>query len=273
MVFPCDMSDPLPPYFTSLAPFRGAFEGRVPILTFHKFGERPRGVRLRGMYLPTALLERQLRELRDARFQAVPVSGSWVRPEGPRVALTIDDGFRSVREEAMPLLSKAGFRATLYLVAGRLGGWNDWEVQQGEARAALMTVEEIREWIGEGHRIGAHSVTHPWLTKIPLDRAREEVRASRKKLEDTFGCAVTDFCYPYGDWNEAIRAEVVEAGYQTATTTDFGFNGPESDPWSLRRITSRHASRGVRGIRGWWRALWGQGSSLGSTMTARSRKT
>ncbi|MBL9129182.1 MAG: hypothetical protein JNL97_16150, partial [Verrucomicrobiales bacterium] len=89
------MSDPLPAYYTSLAPFREAFEGRTPILTYHKFGERPRGVRLRGMYLPTALFERQLREFRDARFETVGLGDCRGKPDGSQVALTIDDGFRS----------------------------------------------------------------------------------------------------------------------------------------------------------------------------------
>ncbi len=250
------MAENLPTYYTGLAPFRETFQGRVPILTFHKFGERPRGVRLRGMYLPTALFERQLREFRDARYQSAPVPGSWEPPSGARVALTIDDGFRSVHQEAMPVLAKMGFHATLYLVADRLGGWNDWEMQQGEARAPLMTMSEIREWIAAGNRVGAHSMTHPWLTRIPLERAREEIRASRRKLEDVLGVGVTDFCYPYGDWNEAVRGEVVEAGYGTAVTTNFGTNAPDADWWGLCRITARYPSRSVRGMRSWWRSLW-----------------
>jgi len=226
------------------------------------------------MYLPTALFERQLREFRDARFETVGLGDCRGKPDGSQVALTIDDGFRSVFEQAMPLLERTRFRATLYLVSGRLGGWNDWEVQQGEARAPLMSVEEVRAWLAAGHRIGAHSMTHPWLTRIPLARAREEIRGCRTMLEDTFGVPVKDFCYPYGDWNDAVRREVVEAGFETATTTDFGLNGPDTDAWALRRITARHASRSIRGLRGWWRSLWGgQGSRSGSTMTARSRKT
>lgn len=250
------MTEPLPSYYTSLAPFRKAFEGRAPILTYHKFGERPRGVRLRGMYLPTGLFERQLREWRDARLESASLTDALETSDRSRVVVTVDDGFRSVHAEAMPLLARNGYRATLYLVAGRIGGWNDWEVQQGEARAPLMTEAEVREWIAAGNSIGAHSVTHPWLTRVPLEQAREEIRASRRMLEDRFGVPVTNFCYPYGDWNPAIRSEVVDAGYGTATTTDFGFNERETDPWSLRRITARHASRGVRGIRAWWRSLW-----------------
>lgn len=249
------MAETLPPYYTSLEPFREAFNGRVPILTYHKFGERPRGVRLRGLYLPTRLFEQQLKEFRDARLMSATVEQSCL-PSHTGVALTIDDGFQSVHREAMPRLARWGYHATLYLVADRLGGWNDWEVQQGEARAALMTVDEVREWIAAGNKIGAHSLTHPWLTRLSRDAAREEIRSSRRKLEDLLGIPVVDFCYPYGDWNPAVRDEVEAAGYATATTTDRGLNGPESDRWSLRRITARHATRSIRGMRSWWRSLW-----------------
>ncbi len=47
-----------------------------------------------------------------------------------------------------------------------------------------------------GHQIGAHTRTHPVLTEIPAARAREEIAASKKALEDRFGFAVKHFCYP-----------------------------------------------------------------------------
>ncbi|MBL9136259.1 MAG: polysaccharide deacetylase family protein [Verrucomicrobiales bacterium] len=240
-------------YYSRLAPFQRLFDRGVPILTYHKFGPRPRGVRLRGLYLPRRLLARQLREWNDGGFESVTLPEA-VRPTNTRpIILTIDDGFRSVLEHALPLLVKHGYQATLYLVADRLGGDNDWEQAQGEVAAPLMTVAEVKEWLAAGQRIGSHTCTHPWLTRIPLAEAREEIQASRKKLEDAFGIEVKDFCYPYGEWNVMVRDAVEAAGYATATTTDFGVNTTESDRFALRRITARHTSWGWRAIRAWWR--------------------
>ena len=242
-----------PSYYTRLGPFRELFNQGVPILTYHKFGDRPRGVRLRGMYLPVELFRRQLAELRDAEFRSIGIGEVSGQAEGRRLALTIDDGFRSVHEHALPLLVSANHQATLYLVADRLGGWNDWEVREGEAQTPIMGVAEVREWLAAGQRIGSHTSTHPWLTRVSMSTAREEIRASRRKLEDRFGIEVTDFCYPYGDLNRTVRDEVEAAGYRTATTTEFGVNGLETDAFLLKRITARHASHGWRGIRAWWR--------------------
>jgi peptidoglycan/xylan/chitin deacetylase (PgdA/CDA1 family) len=94
------------------------------------------------------------------------------------------------------------------------------------------------------------------LTRLTLRDAREEIFASKKKLEDLFGIAVEDFCYPYGDWNESVRDLVVEAGYRTACTTEFGLNTPATPPLALRRITVRHPTRTLRNLKA---ALLGAG--------------
>jgi peptidoglycan/xylan/chitin deacetylase (PgdA/CDA1 family) len=79
--------------------------------------------------------------------------------------------------------------------------------------------------------------------------AHEEIVASKKKLEDLLGRPVEDFCYPYGDWNESVRDLVMEAGYRTACTTEFGVNTPPVSPLELRRITVRHPTRSFKALR------------------------
>lgn len=243
----------LPDHFTRLGPFRDLFATGFPVLTYHKFGPRPRRARLGGLYLGAPLFAAQVRSLARAGFAFASPGEFTTRPAGTAVALTIDDGFESVREHALPILVSLGARATLYLVADRLGGTNDWEIAQGEVAAGLMDDSGVREWLAAGQWIGAHSLTHPWLTRLNPGLAREEIAASRKRLEDRFGVPVTDFCYPYGDWNPGVRDLVREAGYRTATTTDFGVNLASTPPLELRRITARHASRSVRAVKGWLR--------------------
>ncbi len=242
-----------PQNYTRLEPFRDLFASGAPVLTYHKFGSRPRGVRLKGLYLATRLLEAQLGELRAAGFASRGIGDVIASPAGSAIGLSIDDGFQSVFDEALPVIRRHGMTATLYLVADRLGGWNDWEQSLGEVAAPLMTREGVREWLDAGQRIGAHTLTHPWLTQLPKPSAREEITASRARLEDWFQVPVVDFCYPYGDWNDAVRGIVREAGYATAVTTDFGVNTVDTDRWALRRITARHRSRNLRSLVAWWR--------------------
>lgn len=242
---------PLPNYYTALRLFRDLFQTGVPVLTYHKLGPRPSRVRIKGLYLGAPLFARQLAELRTAGFRSVRL-GDIPQPTGgglPRVALTFDDGFRNVLEHGLAPLAQNRFCAIQFLVADQLGKTNEWELALGEAPEPLMDVAQVREWLASGHEIGSHTRTHPFLTRISRSQAREEIRASKRLLEDLFGAPVEHFCYPYGDWNEAVRGLVIEAGYRTACTTDFGVNPPDSNPFALKRITARYPSRNWKAVK------------------------
>jgi len=217
---------------------------------YHKIAPRPRRVRLKGLYVAPATFRRQLAELRENGFASC--SPEEARQEGasvPRMALTFDDGFRSVFQNAVEPLAEGGWRAMQFLVSNCIGKLNEWDLRDGEAPELLMDAAEVRDWIGAGHAIGSHSLTHARLTRLTLRDAREEIFASKKKLEDTFGVAVEHFCYPYGDWSEPVRDLVIEAGYRTACTTQFGVNTPATPAFALCRIIARHPTRTLRTLK------------------------
>ncbi|MFL5518059.1 MAG: polysaccharide deacetylase family protein, partial [Gemmatimonadales bacterium] len=77
------------------------------------------------------------------------------------VAVTFDDGFRSVFEHAVPQLADAGASATVFAVAGALGGYNDWPSQPGSAPVRpLMDAGQLRELADAGIEIGSHGFEH-----------------------------------------------------------------------------------------------------------------
>jgi peptidoglycan/xylan/chitin deacetylase (PgdA/CDA1 family) len=252
------MSVNLPAYYTSLAPFRELFRQGTPILTFHKLGPRPPRVRLKGLYVEAALFARQLVELREAGFKTVALDAcrESLAAHERRVALTFDDGFCNVLENGLASLAATRFHAIQFLAANFLGKTNEWDVTLGEAPEPIMDAAQVREWLAAGHAIGSHTLTHPFLTRLPAVQAREEITASRKKLEDLFGVAVEHFCYPYGDWNNAVRDLVAEAGYHTACTTEFGVNPPGIPPLALKRITARYRSRNWKDFKIWLAGLF-----------------
>jgi peptidoglycan/xylan/chitin deacetylase (PgdA/CDA1 family) len=247
------MSAAVPEYYSSLAPFRKLFLSGVPVLTYHKLGPRPRGVRLKGLYVGAKLFERQLAELQHGGFRSAGLQAlaGCADNRERRIVLTFDDGFASALHHGLAPLAKHGFRAMQFLVSGLLGRTSEWQAAEGEVLEALMDASQIREWLAAGHEIGAHSVTHPRLTQIPLARAREEIAASKKQLEDMFGVPVRHFCYPYGDWNPTVRDAVAEAGYDTACTVDSGVNTSETPRFELRRVTARYRSRNWKNLFAW----------------------
>ena len=216
---------------------------------YHKIGTRPRRVRLKGLYVLPSVFERQLAEFAAAGF--VSATPSEARDAGHqssprRVALTFDDGFRNVFENAMAPLARHRMSAIQFLVANLIGKDNEWEEREGESTEPLMDAAQVREWLAAGHSIGSHSLSHPRLTRLTARDAREEIFTSKKKLEDMFGIPITHFCYPYGEFNPAVRDLVMEAGYESACTVQYGVNTPNTPAFELNRITVRHPTRTLR---------------------------
>ncbi len=246
----------LPNYYRSLAPFRARFAQGNPILIYHKLGPRPRRVRLKGLYVGANLFAAQLGELQAAGFG----NGSLQHSAGPfqpgKIVISFDDGYVNVLRQAVAPLAAAGFKAIQFLPANFLGRQNEWDVAHGEAPEAIMDAAQVREWLAAGHDLGSHSLTHPFLTQVPLEQAREEIFASKKKLEDLFGRPIEHFCYPHGDWNEPVRDFVREAGYRTACTTVAGVNDASTSPFALKRFTVRYRSRNWKGLKAWLAERW-----------------
>ena len=239
-------------YYAALAPYRAVFAGGLPLLCYHKVARKPAGARLRSTFIAPRLFARQMRELRADGFRSVGPQSclrSAASPPGTKeVVLTFDDGSLSALRAAAPVMAECGFTAINYLVADLPGGINEWDASRGEVPDRLMNDAEVREWMAAGHTIGAHTRTHPDLTKIPRDRAREEIGGGKKILEDRFGTAVKHFCYPYGKFSPEVRDLVAEAGYETAVTTEPAVFRAGTDPLLIPRFGARAHSLNLRNV-------------------------
>jgi peptidoglycan/xylan/chitin deacetylase (PgdA/CDA1 family) len=245
------MSERLPTCFDSVEPFQEFFQTGTPVLMYHKIGKRPRGVRLKGLYVNPDQFERHVEELKASGFSSATLSelATATTPLSKKVVFTFDDGFRNVLENGALPLCNAGFKAIQFLVPNLLGKVNEWDLRDGEVPEMLMDKAQVQDWIAAGHEIGSHSMTHASLDRLSVRDAREEIITSKKKLEDMFGVPIVHFCYPYGNWNDAIRDVVIEAGYQTACTTKFGVNTPETPKYAMNRITARHPTRSLKALK------------------------
>jgi peptidoglycan/xylan/chitin deacetylase (PgdA/CDA1 family) len=115
-------------------------------------------------------------------------------------------------------------------------------------RDVNLSWEEVKEMSESGVEFGAHTVTHPILTRIPLDKARFEILHSRKDLEKRLNQNTYTFCYPNGsieDFNNEIIEIVKNSGYSCAVTTISIINysktnlfklGRLFDPWSYNSL-------------------------------------
>ena len=158
--------------------------------------------------------------------------------------LTFDDGFADLYDHVLPLLAERSMPAVVYVVADRQrADWMDWG-PLGPHR--LLSWSQIAELAHAGITIGSHGRTHTDLRACSARRLDDEVRGSRRLIEDKLGEPVHHFCYPYGYVNEAAVHAVRRAEYTTACTTERGMVEAGADPLQLPRLTVGKNMRTVR---------------------------
>jgi peptidoglycan/xylan/chitin deacetylase (PgdA/CDA1 family) len=202
--------------------------GEPVILMYHSvepFTDDPYGVTVRP-----ERFERQLRWLRRRGLRGVSMRELRAAPD-PRglVGLTFDDGYADFVSRVLPALRRYGFTATVYVVAGEIGGHNAWDVPG--PRKPLLTADDVRRVADAGIEVGSHSRTHPQLPTVDDRTLQDEIGASRVALADLVGGPVDGFCYPYGAAGAREVAMVERAGYAYACAVGARrFDGPHALP-------------------------------------------
>lgn len=162
----------------------------------------------------------------------------WDRNEAVNgiVALTFDDGFANNLDEAVPVLRQFSFSATVFVVAGRLGGDNQWPGQgSGIPRLPLLSVEALRALPAKTLEVGGHTLDHPDLTKLTPADVERQLLGGRQRLEDLLGRAVTTFAYPLGRATPKIVERTREL-YQASCSTWLAPGSTKSDRAWLPRL-------------------------------------
>jgi peptidoglycan/xylan/chitin deacetylase (PgdA/CDA1 family) len=128
------------------------------------------------------------------------------------------------------------------------GGEREAKVAEIEAIAAatlprdlMMRDQDVRALRAAGMEIGAHTETHPILTRLATADARREIDQSRERLAAILGEPVSLFAYPNGKPGQDYAAEHVrmvrEAGFSAAVSTAWGVASTGSDVFQLPRFT------------------------------------
>lgn len=114
--------------------------------------------------------------------------------------------------------------------------------EQGSLRNSIemLSWHEVKEMYSSGLvDFGAHSVTHPLLSRISLAQARSEIEASKMSIEKELECRVFAFAYPNGrdqDFNENHIKILTNSGFACACTTSGYGNKDFANPMRLGRI-------------------------------------
>lgn len=169
---------------------------------------------------------------------------------GTRTLRSADDRLRLLSEltERVKYLPPAERQQLTEHISSLGGGTSD--------EGLMLTPEMIRAMAAERIEIGAHTVSHPILSRLDEAQARHEITQCKHELEAITGRPVRYFAYPNGkpgiDFDARDARLAREAGYEAAFSTvvraagpgDDRYQLPRSRPWDL--TPTRYALRLLR---------------------------
>lgn len=228
------------------ARMRKAVPGFMPVLMYHKIPDAPPATKHR-IYVTKDNFAKHLAFFKSRNFTPITFADylQFARGERPLaefparpLVLTFDDGYLDNYTNLLPLMQRYGYRGVLYLLGDFAVDHNQWDLAADptEPRAALMDETQKRAFVAAGWEIGAHTLSHPRLTTLPLPGAAAEIQRSKTSLETVLQTEVVSFAYPYGDLSDAVKEAVRAAGFAFGVATDTGGLHLEDDRMQVFRV-------------------------------------
>ncbi|MFH0931790.1 MAG: polysaccharide deacetylase family protein, partial [Candidatus Zixiibacteriota bacterium] len=143
--------------------------------------------------------EQQVEYLKEEGFSNIDLEELLLGEEkkDKQIALTFDDGYESVYQNAFPVLKRYGFTAIIFLITGYTGKENLWEAGFGR-KFKHLSWEQIQEMKESGFQFGSHTVNHPDLTRLDKKSLEYELKKSKDIIEDRLNQEIKFLSYPFG---------------------------------------------------------------------------
>jgi peptidoglycan/xylan/chitin deacetylase (PgdA/CDA1 family) len=212
------------PLVSSLPDQKG--EVSIPVLNYHSIGVSKGNT----LVLDPKKLTQQMEFLAEQGYSPLTLSDFILLLEKKKAApakpvlLTFDDGYIDNYEQAMPILKRHGFPATIFISPGTIGQENK------------VNWKQIKEMQEAGWDIQPHGMTHPHLPKLTAAEQKEEITQARRLIEEQLGTKADIFCYPFGEFNKQTLTILKEEGFRYAFTIRQGRTSSSQDPFQLKRI-------------------------------------
>lgn len=193
-----------------------------------------------GFSVPAEQIERHVAGLLDRGYVGATFRDAVLDPPGERtLAVTFDDAYRSVYDNARPVLESLGVPATVFVPTALVGserpmawpGTDRWLGSPYEGELMPMSWDELGELAELGWELGSHTRTHPRLPTIPAEALREELEGSRSDLEQRIGISCETIAYPYGDYDAAVVAASRQAGFKAGGALAGRVRKPQAMLW------------------------------------------
>ena len=206
----------------------------VPVMCYHSFAKTCKS----SLCTPVSVFDEQMRYLKENGYRVISLKELLnfiqYRQAIPKraVAITIDDGYRSVYDIAYPILKGYGFTAALFIYTDFVG-----------VGKAAITWDQLREMKNDGFEVGSHTLSHCDLTKQKKEendkaymvRIKRELVVSKKIIDKKLSQDTIFLAFPYGSYNQRTLRICDQAGYKIGFSVRGGGNPFFADPLTLKR--------------------------------------
>lgn len=207
-----------------------------PILVYHRFGPQVAD----SMTIRTEAFESQLRLLQAAGYQVIPLRRfvdhlvlDAPPPPPCSLAITVDDGHRSVYTELLPLVQRHNIPVTLFIYPSAISNAPyamTWQ-QLAELRATgLFDIQSHTYWHPNFHKEKQRLDPQAYVRLVDTQLVK-----SRQALEARLGGHVDLLAWPFGLFDDELKAHAASAGYLAAFTLERRAAKGSDDPLSLPR--------------------------------------
>ncbi|MDG2034004.1 MAG: polysaccharide deacetylase family protein [Rhodospirillales bacterium] len=191
------------------------------ILMYHRFGES----QFPSTNIRLEQLDAHIQELKSGPYTVLPVVEivSKIKSGTPlpdrTVGITVDDGFKSIYQEAWPRFKRANLPFTVFVSTDPFD----------ENRASHLTWDEVREMKAAGVDFGAHTASHLHMTAAAPAKNEAEIKKSNTRLANELGRTPTLFAYPFGEAGTEVIKTARIGGYAFSFGQHSGVIHPKSD--------------------------------------------
>ena len=156
------------------------------------------------------------------------------------VAVTFDDGYVSVLEQAIPILMEKKIPAAIFIASDFIG--KKWSVVSPEMQEGsdndeqVMDAEQLACLPRPLITLGSHTVTHPTMPAISAEEAEAEFRNSKSRLESLLCQPMNLFAFPFGFFTADLVKLAGACGYRRVFTTQPVLYYSELDDFEVGRV-------------------------------------